>query len=279
MRAHHRLGARVAHWLRRRLLRAPSRYARLMSRALPLFPLGTVLFPGLVMPLHVFEPRYRALVRDLMALPDGSPREFGIVAIQRGWEVEQVPGPGQPDPAVDSDADLPAPAEASDVKAALTLHEVGCTAQLRQVTQHPDGRFDLVTVGRQRFRIVRIDPAAAPYLMADVEELPESIGSEEAADLLAPRVLAAFRRYLSLIRSNPQEITEQLPEEPTILSHLVAATANLSVDDRQRLLAQPDTVSRLRAELAVLSREEALLRRVRAVPAPLSDLAVPMSPN
>lgn len=231
-----------------------------MARVLPLFPLGTVLFPGLVMPLHVFEPRYRALVRYLVDLPDGTPREFGVVAIQRGWEVEQV-------------------GDAPVTTAALTLHEVGCVAQLRQVTEHPDGRFDLVTVGRERFRILRIDPNAAPYLVADIEGLPEELGAPEVADRLAPRVLAAFRRYLALIRPNPEEIAEQLPEEPTVLSHLVAATANLTVDDRQRLLAAPDTVARLRAEVVVLSREEALLRRVRAVPAPLTDLAVPMSPN
>lgn len=236
-----------------------------MGRALPLFPLGTVLFPGLVLPLHVFEERYRALVRQLMSLPDGNPREFGVVAIQRGWEVEQTAG---------------AAANGIDhIQAALTLHEIGCTAELRQVTEHPDGRFEIVTVGRRRFRITRVDPTAAPYLVADIEYLPESLGSPDAADRLAPRVLAVFRRYLMLVRSNPDEITEQLPEEPTVLSHLVAATAILTVDDRQRLLAQPDTVSRLRAELTLLGREEALLRRVRAVPAPLGDLAVPVSPN
>jgi Lon protease-like protein len=120
-----------------------------MGRPLPLFPLGSVLFPGLVLPLQVFESRYRALVRDLMALPDGSPREFGVVAIQRGWEVE------------------------NGMATAPSLHEVGCTAQVRQVTEHDDGRFDLVTVGRQRFRIAGIDRESAPYLLADVEFLPE----------------------------------------------------------------------------------------------------------
>src|SRR5262249_52932298 len=98
-----------------------------VTSELPLFPLGTVLFPGLVMPLHSFEARYRALVRNLMALPDGPPREFGVVAIRRGLEV----GAG----------------------AEVTLYEVGCTAEVRQVTEHEDGRFDLVTVGRRRFEI------------------------------------------------------------------------------------------------------------------------------
>ena len=56
------------------------------------FPLGTVLFPGLVLPLHVFEERYRALVRHLVDQPDGTPREFGVVAIERGWEVDHHTG-------------------------------------------------------------------------------------------------------------------------------------------------------------------------------------------
>jgi uncharacterized protein len=131
-------------------------------------------------------------------------------------------------------------------------------------------------VGRQRFRIFQIHREAAPYLVADIEYLPESVGSPEVADRLAPRVLAAFRRYLALLRSSA---ADQLPEEPTVLSHLVAATTHLTLDDRQRLLAEPDTASRLRAELKLLSREEALLRRVRAVPVPLGELAVSTSPN
>lgn len=92
-------------------------------------------------------------------------------------------------------------------------------------------------------------------------------------------MLAVFRQYLGLIRADPEEITEQLPDDPTVLSHLVAATAALTVADRQRLLATPDTAERLRAELRLLSREAALLRQVRAVPVPLAELAVPPSPN
>jgi Lon protease-like protein len=217
-----------------------------------------VLFPGLVLPLHVFEPRYRALVRHLMDLPDGTPREFGVVAIQRGWETET------------GTAVRPA---------SLTLHEIGCSAELRQVTELPEERFDLVTVGRRRFQIDRVDADEAPYLVAEVSWLPEPTGHEEAADLLAPRVLAMFRQYLRLMRTDDPDIGEQLPDDPMVLSHLVAATAALSVEDRQRLLAAPDTASRLRAELRLLGRESGLLRQVRAVPVPLSELAVPPSVN
>jgi uncharacterized protein len=242
-----------------------------MTARLPLFPLGSVLFPGLVLPLHIFEPRYRELVRHLLERPADQAREFGVVAIQRGWEVDSEAAPGEVAPPATS--------------AALTLHEVGCTAEVRQVTELPDGRFDLVTVGRRRFRIDRVDPQAAPYLVAEVEWLPEPAGQEEAADLLAPRVLATFRQYLGLIGdSRPdeapaEEVGEQLPEDPTVLSHLVAATAALTLEDRQRLLAAPDTATRLRAELRLLVREAALLRQVRAVPVPLSELAVPPSSN
>ncbi|MBX6356094.1 MAG: LON peptidase substrate-binding domain-containing protein [Micromonosporaceae bacterium] len=238
-----------------------------MTARLPLFPLGTVLFPGLVLPLHVFEPRYRELVRHLLGLPAGHAREFGVVAIQRGWEVSAEPA-----------ADPAAPA----ASAALTLHEVGCTAEVRQVTELPDGRYDLVTVGRRRFRVARVDPTAAPYLVADVEWLPEPPGQEDVADLLAPRVLAAFRQYLGLLGAGgagEQAAGEQLPEGATVLSHLVAATAALTVADRQQLLAAPDTATRLRIELRLLARETALLRQVRAVPVPLSELAVPPSSN
>lgn len=225
--------------------------------ALPLFPLGTVLFPGLVMPLHVFEERYRSLVRAILDLPNGTPREFGVVAIRRGWEVDSAAG-------------------------TVTLYEIGCTAEVRQITEHPDGRYDLVTVGRQRFEITQILPAGTPYLQADVRFLPEP-PRDESADLLAPRVLAAFRLYLGLVRTDTASpalaLAEQLPEDPLVLSHLVAATATLTLADRQRLLAAPDTATRLRAELALLHREIVLLRQVRAVPVALSELPVRPGPN
>lgn len=238
-----------------------------MRARLPVFPLETVLFPGLVLPLHIFEERYLALMRHLIGLPDGTPREFGVVAIRSGW-------PGPPAGSGQSAADGRRPAEP-----AITLHEVGCTAELRQVTELPDGRLDVVTVGRRRFRIHDLDRESAPYLVAEVEWLPEPTGQEQAADLLAPRVLAVFRQYLTLIRNDPDEISEQLPDDPTVLSHLVAATAALTLADRQRLLATPDTAGRLRAELRLLNRETTLLRQVRAVPVPLTELAGPMTPN
>jgi Lon protease-like protein len=228
---------------------------------LPLFPLGTVLFPGLVLPLHIFEPRYRSLVRDLMDLPADQSREFGVIAIRGGWEVPAT-SPG-----------------GLTAGGSLTLYDVGCTAEIRQITEHPDGRFDIVTVGRRRFEIIQMTPSETPYLEASVRYLPETAGSEGEADMLGPRVLAAFRAYLKLIRTDAGDLAEQLPDDPQVLSNLVAATASLTIADRQQLLAITDTANRLRTELTLLHREVGLLRQVRAVPVALSELPVKPGPN
>jgi uncharacterized protein len=236
---------------------------------LPLFPLGTVLFPGLVLPLHIFEDRYRRMVRDLVTHSAGDPGPFGVVAIRRGWEAET--------PQIERVE--PAATEVRRQSVSLTLYDVGCTAEIRQITEHPGGQFDLVTVGRRRFRITGVDADSRPYLIAEVEWLAESAGDAGLADRLAPAVLAVFRRYLRLIRPDPEQPDEQLPDNPTVLSHLVAATAALTLDDRQTLLAIADTATRLRAERVLLSREVRLLSQVRAVPVPLRELGTPTSPN
>ncbi|WP_328467137.1 LON peptidase substrate-binding domain-containing protein [Actinoplanes sp. NBC_00393] len=235
-----------------------------MSDRLPVFPLSTVLFPGLVLPLHIFEERYRTLVRELVAQSAETPHEFGVVTLRHGSEVAPDPGDG-------------AATETPPISAA-DLYEVGCTAELRHVTELPDGRFDIMTVGRRRFTVLSIEQGSAPYLTAQVRWLPEEDAADQTAHLLAPRVLTAFQTYLELLRPNT-EVLDQVPDDPTVLSHLVAATAQLTVEERQLLLAMPDTASRLRAELRLLNREAGLLARVRAVPVPLSDLARPASPN
>ena len=172
-----------------------------MSERLPVFPLGTVLFPGLVLPLHIFEERYRTLVRELVARTDDEPHEFGVVTLRHGWEAEAAEAGEEPtdDPPVDVGQ----------------LHEVGCTAELRQVSELPDGRFDIVTVGRRRFRVLGVEAGSAPYLTAEVEWLPEEDGTDEFAARLAPRVLAAFRKYLDLLRPDTHTLDE-VPDDPSV---------------------------------------------------------------
>lgn len=222
-----------------------------MSETLPLFPLGTVLYPGLLLPLHVFEDRYRRLVHDLMDGPE--PRRFGVIAIRKGRE--------------------------TGVDGVSALYEVGCTATVRRVTEHDDGRFDLVTVGTERFRLAGLDDSR-PYLQGQVELLAEDIGDETAAGLAARAVRTAFRGYLDTLaqRDMVRVSVPDLPDEPVLLSYLVAASMILDLSARQSLLAEPDAHRRLAAERALLARETTMLRSLTATPAP--ELRnTPYSPN
>jgi uncharacterized protein len=212
-----------------------------MSETLPLFPLGTVLYPGLLLPLHVFEERYRQLVRDLLAGPE--PRTFGVIAIREGRET----GPN----------------------GIVTLYEVGCTATLRQATELDDGRYDLVTVGAQRFLLTGTDESR-PYLQGQVELLAEETGDETGAALAARSVQDAFRSYLGALaeRGVTQVSVPDLPDDPVLLSYLVAASMVIEVRDKQALLAEPDALHRLVTERMLLSRETTMLRTLTAAPAP-----------
>lgn len=222
-----------------------------MSETLPLFPLGTVLYPGLLLPLNIFEERYRQLVHDLLDGPE--PRRFGVIAIRKGRE--------------------------TGVDGISALHEVGCTATLHEVTEQDDGRFHLVTVGTQRFRLASLDDTQ-PYLQGEVELLDEEVGDEAAAGLAAQAVQRGFRGYVEALAS--QESIEvavpELPDEPLLLSYLVAASMILDLPVRQQLLAEPDAERRLGAERALLARETTMLRSLTATPAP--DLRnTPYNPN
>ncbi|MFN2523690.1 MAG: LON peptidase substrate-binding domain-containing protein [Mycobacteriales bacterium] len=214
-----------------------------MSRRLPLFPLGMVLFPGLVLPLHVFEERYRVLVRELLALPEEE-RVFGVVAIRLGREVGE--------------------------DGVTALHEVGCTARVRQAEEHEDGRFDIVTTGTTRFALRELAEAEAPYLVGVVDLLDDELGDPQEGALLESAVRAAYVDYLTaLSEAGAGELeAPELPDDALVLSHLVAATVVLDLEDRQALLAEPDGVARLTTELAVLRREARLLRALGTAPAP-----------
>jgi uncharacterized protein len=222
-----------------------------MSETLPLFPLGTVLYPGLLLPLHIFEERYRQLVRDL--LETSGPQHFGVVAIRKGRE--------------------------TGIDGISALYEIGCTATLRQVAKHPDGRFDLVTEGTQRFRLTELDHSR-PYLQGQVDLLTEDTGDQAAARRASQSAREAFRGYLEALASRGAGPVREpeLPDEPVALSYVIAATMIIDLRDRQALLAEPDAAGRLAAERALLSRETTMLRSLTSTPAP--DLRnTPYNPN
>jgi len=212
-----------------------------MSTRLPLFPLGSVLYPGLVLPLHIFEDRYRQLVADLLAGP--KPQEFGVIAIKHGRE--------------------------TGVDGVSALYQTGCTAVLRRVERHDDGRFDLITVGTHRFRLISLG-APDPYFTGEVELLPDQPGEEAEAAALVPAVQQAFRAYLGVLseRGGAHITLPELPDEPLLLSYLVAAAVVVDLPVKQQLLEAPDGRHRLEAERALLAKEMKLLRSLTASPAP-----------
>ena len=223
-----------------------------MAEVVPLFPLGTVVFPGLMLPLNVFEPRYRRLVQDLLAMPEDQ-RTFGVVAIRSGREVGK--------------------------DGVHELHDVGCTTLVRRIEPQEDGRYHLVTTGARRFRLGRRDDVSAPYLQAEVEWIDEELGQGDPGELAA-QLTTTFRAYLDALGSaRGIEIgIPQLPDDLGVLSYLVAATVVAEVSDKQQLLAAATTSERVAAEVTLLRRETALLKRLTAAPA-VELRQMPLSPN
>jgi Lon protease-like protein len=212
-----------------------------MAATLPLFPLGSVLFPGVVLPLHIFEPRYRRMVADLRELPEEEPREFGVVAIRDGREV----GPDSVE----------------------SVYDVGCTARISALEAHEDGRYSLVTTGTQRFRLLEVD-TSGPYLRGEVDFLDEVPGSDaEALKTSSSALLLGYQRALAGLRGVRAGPIPDLPDDPTVLSYLIAAAMVLDLRDKQRLLATADTTTRLKREQSLLRRETLLIKELRTLPA------------
>lgn len=226
-----------------------------MTEMLPIFPLSTVLFPGMRLPLNIFEERYRRLVRDLEEGPE--PRQFGVVAIRKGRETG-----------------------ADTIEGIESLHAVGCVAAVRRASERGDGGYDLQTVGTDRFRLLSLD-RSRPYFRGEIERLPDQAGDPgEPGQPVVPRVQAGFREYLNALadRGGGVITVADLPDEPLLLSYVVAAAMIIDLRDRQALLAAPDAVSRLKAERALLARETAMLRATTSRPAP-DFKHQPYSPN
>lgn len=200
--------------------------------AMAMFPLGMALLPGGVLPLHVFEPRYRQLVTDCMA-PGGS-AEFGQTLITHGSE-----------------------AGGGDVRAMI-----GTAAQMVQVEAIDDERYGLVAVGTRRIRVRQWLPDD-PYPRAEVEDWPDAV---PAADLTAE--IAAARQRVTDVLALAAELgdVEALATEPDVAADPVAASYHLAAlspigpADRYRLLSAEGPADRLDVLSAVLDDVEAMLK-------------------
>jgi Lon protease-like protein len=190
---------------------------------LPLFPLHTVLFPGLPLPLHIFEERYRQMVAHCLA--EKAP--FGVALIDSGLEAG---GPAVP-------------------------YRVGTSAHITRLERLEGGRMNLIALGDRRFHIEELVRDQV-YLAGRVTWLPE--GDEDAVPCeLAGQVRTGLAAYLErLFRLLDQEPAEvELPEEPARLSYVAAAILQVGLDEKQRLLEATTTAARLEAELTLIARQ------------------------
>jgi Lon protease-like protein len=220
---------------------------------MPIFPLNAVVFPGVTVPLHVFEDRYRALVHHLLTISAKPDRLFGIVAIREGYEV--------------------------GTHGVASVHRVGCVVQMTSVEPYPDGRFDIEVVGRRRLRMDGLD-TSGPFLVGDVETVDEPPDTSAAAvqqATLARETFEQYRRQLSDLRGD-DVLDGDLPGDPEYLSYSLAATCLLTLRERQELLESPTATERL-AMLRHALHEE--MRAMTAIPSlPATEVArTAWSPN
>jgi Lon protease-like protein len=241
---------------------------------LPLFPLHTVLCPGIALPLHIFEERYRELVR--YCIETTSP--FGVVLIREGQEA----GGGT-----------------------LAFSAIGTTAEIRRAGRYPDGRYDLLVVGTGRFAIEDVTVGDQPYIVAEATLLDDEVADPDEARRLANLATRRFVHYLELLQPRDGETTDEIdisvevetedaetpegeadtdspgtigeveveqgdetvrrrvviPDDPTTLSYLLAGIIQIELPRRQALLESETTDERLRELLALIDRETFLLRR------------------
>jgi len=200
---------------------------------LPLFPLNTVLFPGLPLKLNIFEPRYKQMLQRCLETGE----MFGVVLIKRGREAL---GP-LADP-----------------------HLIGCMAKLVQVEQTPDERYDITSVGRDRFRIVSLDRTTYPYLSGTAETFP-IVGQDQSALQTADRQLRPWvGRYFDVLSeaTNTQMDARYLPNDPLALAFLATYLLQIPSEAKQKVLEieQADHLVTYVREL--FRREVALLKRI-----------------
>ncbi|MCA1647333.1 MAG: LON peptidase substrate-binding domain-containing protein [Chloroflexi bacterium] len=200
------------------------------ERVLPLFPLEqVVLFPGMSLPLHIFEERYKVMIGACQV----TDQLFGVVLIRSGSEV------GEP----------------------AQTERIGCTARMLRIDRLPDGRMTILTIGVQRFRLqgpARVMPEG--YLVADVRMLSDQPATLVGADLVSS-LATEFGKYRTAALSFQQPRSGQtikppeLPADPLRLSYQIAATLHIHPRERQRLLELDDVAERLKHELTLLRRE------------------------
>ncbi|HVK28716.1 MAG TPA: LON peptidase substrate-binding domain-containing protein [Nocardioides sp.] len=210
-----------------------------MPDELPMFPLNAVVYPGVSLPLHVFEDRYRALVHHLLRIEDPAERVFGSVAIREGYEVGD--------------------------HGAQSLFRIGVRLQLTDVESNPDGTFDIVAVGRDRIQLDRLRTTDA-FPLGEVRLLtePEVVVPVEVVER-ARATFAAYRAMVRQIAGDP--LDGELPQDPGYLSWTLAACSPLPLGERQELLEATDPAERLLLVTDLLRAELRAMNVITSLPA------------
>jgi Lon protease-like protein len=201
------------------------------SHRLRMFPLNAVLFPGAMLSLHIFEPRYRQMIAECLDANEA----FGVVLIRDGDEA------GDPN---------------------VQPHDVGTTAVITEVTPLPSGRYHLTSTGGRRFRIATV-LSREPYMLCDVEYLDDEAGDAAAIERIIPEIMAEFREYGKLIvafSGGPDEVP--VPDDPLRASYAIGDALQVADTLKQQLLELSSAEERLDAELGFLRR---LLPQLRAL--------------
>jgi len=196
---------------------------RVGAHTLPIFPLPVVLLPGAVMPLHIFEPRYRRMLAECLA----GDRRFGLIHLPEG---------------VSEDA--------------LEPGTIGCVAIIEQTESLPDGRANISVAGGDRFRFLRYVPGGKSYRVGEVEPFEDEAESSEQLDELADQLRTAFQRAVEAARSLSDDSSNvpELPLEPARLAFRIGSLIDIDVATRQSLLNSRSPRERLTMLHGILDR-------------------------
>ena len=185
-------------------------------RHLPLFPLPLVLLPNELLPLHIFEPRYRQMLKDI-----GLEKNiFGVVYFN----------------AEESVADKP------------PVETIGCVAEVREIQNLPDGRSNILSIGVIRFRLIDYVESGDPYFVGDVEFFEDNEEDDAILNPLADEVFRLFKRIAKAAHklSGERGRFPEIPQaEPQALSFLVTAAFNLEPEMKNKMIEMRSTVERL----------------------------------
>ncbi len=216
--------------------------------SIPLFPLNTVLFPGQVMPLHIFEPRYQVMIKKSI----GEDSAFGVVLIHHGAEVGDYADP----------------------------YTVGTTARIKQVDQLANGLIDLICVGEERFRIHSLSKEQ-PYLSGLIEYWPWMREDESVQDQGLDEVRFQLTNYLKTLADLTKSTIRigDLPLDPVKIASLAAIALRISNQEKQNLL-ETDHIHELMDRCNVLlRRENHALKTLAAIPDAAINSSTFYTPN